>query len=423
MQKKDLNQYKLPEKPGVYFFLDKKGSFSSIPKKENILYIGKATSLKDRVGSYFSNDLIKTRGLKIASMIENAKGIFFMETVSVLEAIILESKFIKKYDPFFNTKEKDNKSHSFVVVTKEDFPRILIMRERELEDQKEIKVDKKFGPFVSKSELLGIMKILRRIFPYRDKCKLNEKRGCFNFQIGLCPGVCIGKISKKDYSKNIKAIEKILNGDTKKMIEDLEKEMKTLSKEKKFEEAGKIRDKIFSLNHLNDLSLIKTNISLYKENVKSISIESYDVAHISGSHRVGVMCRFEIVDGELEYKKNEYKKFKLSENINDDLAGLKELIERRFNHPEWKYPDIIIIDGGKTHLSFARKFLGDKNIKIISVVKDDRHQAREVLYENSVEKAEIENYNKYVILANAEAHRFAISYHKFLRNKIQKRPN
>ena len=421
MQKKDLNQYKLPEKPGVYFFLDKKGSFSSIPKKENILYIGKATSLKDRVGSYFSNDLINTRGVKIRSMVENAKGLFFIETSSVLEAIILESKYIKKYSPFFNTKEKDDKSHSFVVITKEEFPRVLIMREKEIDETHDLEIQKRFGPFVSKAELISIMKILRKIFPYRDKCKPGEKRGCFNYQIGLCPGVCIEKISKSDYAKNIKSLEKILDGDTKTILKSLEKEMKKESKENNFEEAGKIRDKIFSLNHLSDLSLIKTNQNIFDNNGESIiTLESYDVAHISGAYRVGVMCRFEIIGGELEYKKSEYKKFKLPEKVNDDIAGLKELLDRRFAHSEWTYPDIVIIDGGKTHLNFARKFLGDKNIQIVSVVKDDKHQAREVLYENSVEKSKNENYNKFIILANAEAHRFAISYHKFLRNKIKK---
>ena len=420
MKKEDFKKYKLPEKPGVYFFLDKKGSNSSFPKKENILYIGKATSLKDRVGSYFSSDLINTRGVKIRSMVENAKGLFFVETSSVLEAIILESKYIKKYSPFFNTKEKDDKSHSFVVITKEEFPRVLIMREKEIDESHDIEIGKRFGPFVSKAELVSIMKILRKIFPYRDKCKTEEKRGCFNYQIGLCPGVCIGKISKTNYAKNIKALEKILDGDTKSILKSLEKEMKKESKEKKFEEAGKIRDKIFSLNHLNDLSLIKTNQNIFKNQNTALTLESFDVAHISGSYRVGVMCRFEIINGDLEYKKSEYKKFKLSEKVNDDLGGLEELLKRRFKHSEWSYPDIVVIDGGKTHLNFARKFIEYKNIKLVSVVKDDRHRAREVLYENLVEKSKNQDYNRFIILANLEAHRFAISYHKFLRNKIKK---
>ncbi|MFO0743763.1 MAG: UvrB/UvrC motif-containing protein [Candidatus Paceibacterota bacterium] len=420
MKKEDFKKYKLPEKPGVYFFLDKKGSNSSFPKKENILYIGKATSLKDRVGSYFSSDLINTRGVKIRSMVENAKGLFFVETSSVLEAIILESKYIKKYSPFFNTKEKDDKSHSFIVITKEEFPRVLIMREKEIDESHDIEIGKRFGPFVSKAELVSIMKILRKIFPYRDKCKTGEKRGCFNYQIGLCPGVCIGKISKTNYAKNIKALEKILDGDTKSILKSLEKEMKKESKEKKFEEAGKIRDKIFSLNHLNDLSLIKTNQNMFKDKNTALTLESFDVAHISGSYRVGVMCRFEIINGELEYKKSEYKKFKLSEKVNDDLGGLEELLKRRFKHSEWSYPDIVVIDGGKTHLNFARKFIEYKNIKLVSVVKDDKHRAREVLYENLVEKSKNQDYNRFIILANLEAHRFAISYHKFLRNKIKK---
>ncbi|MEI6352869.1 MAG: GIY-YIG nuclease family protein [Candidatus Nomurabacteria bacterium] len=420
MKKTELKEYKLPEKPGVYFFLDKKGVSLSFPKKENILYIGKATSLKDRVGSYFSSDLINTRGAKIRSMVENAKGLFFVETGSVLEAIILESKYIKKYSPFFNTKEKDDKSYSFVVITKEKFPRVLIMREREIDDFHEAEIQNRFGPFISKMELISIMKILRKIFPYRDKCKLGEKRGCFNYQIGLCSGACIGKILEEDYFKNIRSIEKILDGNTKSILKSLESEIKKSIKEKNFEKSAELRDKIFSLGHLNDLSLIKTNNLINKENSESVFLESYDVAHISGSHRVGVMCRFEIINGELEYRKSEYKKFKLVENKNDDLAGLKELLERRFKHTEWNFPDIVVIDGGKTHLDFARKILEGKNINLVSVVKDDKHKAREVLYIDTGEKLKKENYNKFIILANEEAHRFVLSYHKFLRNKIKK---
>jgi excinuclease ABC subunit C len=159
---------------------------------------------------------------------------------------------------------------------------------------------------------------------------------------------------------------------------------------------------------------------MFKDKNTALTLESFDVAHISGSYRVGVMCRFEIINGELEYKKSEYKKFKLSEKVNDDLGGLEELLKRRFKHSEWSYPDIVVIDGGKTHLNFARKFIEYKNIKLVSVVKDDKHRAREVLYENLVEKSKNQDYNRFIILANLEAHRFAISYHKFLRNKIKK---
>ncbi|MBP9765807.1 MAG: GIY-YIG nuclease family protein [Candidatus Pacebacteria bacterium] len=432
MRKDEFKKYKLPEISGVYFFLDKKNkSKNNIPKKEDILYIGKATILKDRISSYFNNDLINSRGIKIQSMIENTKDIFFLKTNSVLEAIILESKYIKEFQPFFNTKEKDDKSHSFVVFTKEDFPRVLVIRGRDIIDNK---ILKSFGPFVSKMELVEIMKIIRKIFPFRDKCDLPPKpikgreflninlKPCFNYQIGLCPGSCIGKISEKDYKKNLDAIEKILNSENVKLTEDLEKEMKKFAKINAFEKAKEARDKIFSLNHLREISLIKNN-NLENENGEHFRIEAYDVAHISGTSRVGVMI---VLEGG-EFKKEDYKKFKLQEFINNDLLGLKEILERRFKHKEWKYPNLIVVDGGKTHLKFAKNILKNilskkdsQEIKVLSVVKNDRHKAREILFDSAVEKLEKERYNKSIILANNEAHRFAISYHKLLRNKIKR---
>lgn len=422
MKKEEFKKYKLPETSGVYFFLDKKWTGKTLPPKDTILYVGKATVLKDRVASYFASDLINTRGTKILGMIENAKDIFYIETRSVLEAIILESKYIKELKPFFNTKEKDDKSYSYVVITKEEFPRVLIMRSREIEKDENLSILKKYGPFVSKAELVEIMKFIRKIFPYRDKCKLGEKRGCFNYQIGLCPGTCIGAISKKDYIKNIKNIEKILDGDISRLLKDLEKEMNSLAKKKEFEEAVKLRNKINAFNYIKDIHLIKSG-KISDSEFNGLRIESYDVSHISGTNRVGVMVVLE--DGEL--KKSEYKKFKLKEKKNDDLDGLTEILERRFAHKEWKYPDILVIDGGRTHLNYIHNLLKNilttkelDNISLFSVVKDDSHKAREVISFSDVDKSKKENYNELIILANEETHRFAINYHKLLRNKINK---
>lgn len=423
MKKEDFKKYKLPESSGVYFFLDKKQTTKKIPRKESVLYVGKATVLKDRVGSYFSSYLLKTRGTRILGMIENAKDIFCLETKSVLEAIILESKYIKELQPFFNIKERDDKSYSYVVFTKEDFPKVLIMRGREIEKLSDLKILKKFGPFVSKSELIEIMKFVRKIFPYRDRCGLNEKRPCFNNQIGLCPGICVGHITKKEYQKSLKNIEKILSGKIEPLLKSLEKEMNKKAKEQKFEEASRILNQINSFNYLKDINLIKKDTVIEKRVLKDVRLESYDVSHISGVYRVGVMC---VSDGE-EFKKNEYKKFKLKEKINNDLDGLIEILERRFKHKEWKYPDILIIDGGKTHLEFITNKVKDfllkedfEKIKFISVVKDERHKAKEVLVLKEKYRKEIQNYKQEIINLNEETHRLAISYHKLLRNKIIK---
>jgi len=122
MKKSDLKKYKLPHNPGVYFFL----------KGKDILYIGKATSLGDRVKSYFGKDLINTRGPMILDMVVQTTKIKYEETDSVLEALILESNLIKKYQPKYNVKEKDNKSFNYVCITKDIIPKVLIIRGRNL---------------------------------------------------------------------------------------------------------------------------------------------------------------------------------------------------------------------------------------------------------------------------------------------------
>jgi len=252
---------KLPDSPGVYFF--KRG--------KRILYIGKATSLRDRVKSYFNKDLINTRGPLIVKMLGEATNVSFIQTDSVLEAVILEANQIKKHQPLYNTKEKDNKSFNYVVITKEDYPRVLIIRERALN-----KFGYKFvaGPFPKGNELKEAIRIVRKIFPFRDKCKIPhsgstaETAGaCFNRQLGLCPGVCTGEISKRDYNKTIHHIILFFEGKKRQLVKTLEKEMKTLAKARNFEEAQKVKKTLFALNHIRDVSLLKQEASSRKYEV------------------------------------------------------------------------------------------------------------------------------------------------------------
>lgn len=403
MKKQDLKNCGLPEAPGVYFFRDKEG---------NILYVGKATSLKDRVGSYFSLDLINTRGLRLVTMVTIAEKVTFEETESVLEALLLESQLIKKHNPPYNVKEKDNKSFACVVITKEEFPRILIMRIRDYE-KKFIKkeVDAVYGPFPSMSQIKEAMTIIRKMFPYRDKCEIGQVRHCFNAQIKLCPGVCVGAISKEEYKKNISNIKRLLNGKKEDIKKSLEKEMKICAKREEFEKAAVIRNTLYALSHIKDTSLIKQEeIMSFKD--KNFRIEAYDVAHISGTNRVGVMV---VIDGK-EKKKNEYRKFKLTEKVNDDYEGIREILRRRLKHKEWRYPDLIVFDGGENQRRTGEKLLAEEGVMIpcVSVVKDAHHKPKDILGP----KVHVDYNKKEILLANNEAHRFAISYHKLLRNKI-----
>jgi excinuclease ABC subunit C len=403
MKRQDLEKCGLPDNPGVYFFRDSEG---------NILYIGKATSLRDRVRSYFNPDLMKSRGLRLVSMVTAADTVTFQETGSVLEALLLESKLIKEHQPVYNAREKDNKSFTCVVITREEFPRVLAMRIRDFEKRFEKKDTLVvYGPFASLTQLREAMKIIRRMFPYRDLCEVGQGKPCFNAQIHLCPGPCFGAISKEDYKRHIDNIRKLFDGKRTELKRDLEKQMKEYAKKQEFEKASQARNTLFALDHIKDISLIQEEeILSFKD--QSFRIESYDVAHISGSDRVGVMT---VIEGK-EKCKAEYRRFKLPEKTNDDYEGLREVLLRRFNHKEWRFPDLIVIDGGVGHKQTAEKVLAHLGliIPVVSVVKDDRHKPKDILGP----KIHVDNHKKEILLANAEAHRFAIGYHKTLRNKL-----
>jgi len=342
---------KLPDTPGVYFFRHTNGA---------ILYIGKATSLRDRVRSYFSPNLLAMRGEKLVKMMEEFHDIDFQPTDSVLEALILEANLIKKYQPPYNTKEKDNKSFNYVVVTKEDFPRIMLARGRDLmfsensgENEKPFlyEIQYQFGPFPQGSAIREGLVLIRKIFPFRDeKCvpasEQKRKPGqsphpCFNYQIGLCPGVCVGKISKVEYRERVNDIVDFFRGNKKKVIKNLEKRMHEFASEKQFEKAGEAKRQIFALTHIHDISLIKQENIVEKPGLV-FRVEAYDVAHFGGKNVVGVMTVVE--NGTAQ--KNEYRKFKIKEDpgINDTKA-LREILRRRFTHEEWRFPNMIVVDG------------------------------------------------------------------------------
>ncbi len=458
MNSQYIKKNDLPENPGVYLFKKEKDTKSDKTQSDeaSILYIGKATSLKDRVKSYFSSDLISTRGPLIVDMVLLADKIDYIETDSVLEALILEAELIKKHQPKYNTKEKDNKSFNYVVITKEDFPRVLVIRGRELlggkrsflesskrRDLEEPNYQSVFGPFPHGTQLKEAIKIIRKIFSFRDKCSIGQKTPCFNYQIGLCPGTCIGAVSKKEYQKTIKNIKLFFEGKKKQILKNLEKEMNIFAKNQQFEKANNIKKTIFALNHIQDVSLIKdeyrmSNVEYNQENFSNFSassprksalyphkfrIEAYDVAHLSGTNNVGVMTVIE--NGELN--KNEYRKFIIRDSKGNDVGALKEILKRRFKHPEWTFPQVIVVDGGKAQINIARKVLKEvkkdfsskfpkrnglvgkvSNIEIVSVLKGEGHKPKAILGNKNIAV----KYSNNILLANSEAHRFAIKYHR-----------
>jgi len=420
MLSQDLLKKPLPDSPGVYLF----------KKKNSILYVGKATSLRDRVRSYFSNDLLKTRSMLIADMVAVAERVDFQKTDSVLEALVLEAELIKKYQPYYNSKEKDDKSFLYVVISNEDFPVITTIRKRDLDDAKvvgDIKIKYEFGPFSSGPSLREGLKIIRKIFPYRDvKCKLNSSRGCFNYQIGLCPGTCIGEVTKKEYARTVRNIAIFFKGKKVELLRKLKVEMNAFAKKMEFEQAEKIKRQIFALEHIRDVSLIKReNIDghLSRDLSKDLNkngetdlekpfrIEAYDIAHMQGSSMTGVMVVIE--DGVT--KKSDYRMFKIRRKGIDDVASLRELLERRLKHPEWPMPDLVVTDGGLPQYNVALELFSANSAKmpIIGVVKNAKHRPERMIGSPEL----IKQHQSAILLANSEAHRFTLKYHRKLRSR------
>jgi excinuclease ABC subunit C len=265
---------------------------------------------------------------------------------------------------------------------------------------------KVFGPFPHGTSLKDALKLIRKIFPFRDKCSSGQGKPCFNAQIGLCPGVCDGAISKSNYAKNIRNIATFLDGNKKGLIRNLEREMSTLAQKERFEDAGKIKRIIFALRHIQDVALIKSE-ETRKEG--KLRIESYDVAHISGTSVVGVMV---VIENGIP-QKSEYRKFKIQSKKGGDIGALKEILSRRLLHLEWEYPKLIVVDGGEAQFNAMRNVLSimKLDIPVVSVVKDERHKPRAILgdvqYTDSLKKE--------ILLSNAEAHRFAVAFHRRLR--------
>jgi len=407
MQHNWLKNKKIPDLPGVYTFRD---------YKKRPLYIGRATSLKDRTKSYFSNDLIKTRGPRIVDMVTKSKSLTWQETNSVLEAILLESLLIKRYQPQYNVDERDDKSSYYVVITAEDWPRIFLERGRDLEKREvgengEYKILKTFGPFAGSGLIKESLKILRRIFPFRDKKSKDPRHELFYREIGRSPEIADND-SQNEYKKTVNFLVKLFEGKGDKLREEIKREMNHCAQNKEFEEAGRLKRSLYALNHINDMALIKRKESLHSDPLqKEFRIEAFDIAHISGSNVVGAMVVS--INGVLD--KSQYRKFKLSKDKNDDLAGLREIISRRLNHSEWPYPDLIVVDGNEMQKKLVENILSVRriNIPVIAVTKDEKHKTRELVGNQDL----IKKYQNQIIAINAEAHRFAIGYHRKLREK------
>ena len=402
MTKDQLENYDLPDAPGVYFF---------VGDRKEILYIGKATSLRNRVRSYFMSDLAEKRSQLIAEMIVRASSIEVTETESVLEALILETNLIRTHKPKYNTRSKDDKSYNHLVITNEKWPRVLVVRGKDLTEQyteKEIKHH--FGPFPSGQLFKEALKIVRKLFKFYDtprplgqeQSKVARGRIDFNRQIGLYPD---GE-SREVYLRTIRHIKLFFSGKKRQVIKELYREMMEYAKREEFEKAQNIKRRIYALEHIQDIALIKSDQGNYAGQAR-IRIEAYDIAHLQGKAMVGVMTV--VQDGQV--CKGEYRKFKIKTvTAANDTAALGEVLERRFGHTEWPLPQIIVVDGGAAQKNVAKKIVDKKGllISVVSVVKNNKHKPERLVGDAII----LKKHQTEVLLANAEAHRFAVTYHR-----------
>ncbi len=386
----------IPTTAGVYFWQNGK----------DILYIGKATNLKNRTASYFSNKLMDSRGPLIVKMIEYADCLRWQETDSVLEALLLETHLIKKHQPPYNSKEKDNKSHNYVVITNEDMPRIYPVRGRILHqlEQKKL-IQKSFGPFPQGKLLIEALKIIRKIFPFLGKAKRNESQDEFYRQLGQMPNTQ-GSLNKETYLKHVSYISDLFLGKRAGVVKKLKAEMKREAQAMHFEHAARLRNQIHALEHIKDIALMKHDFeTAYYQ--KMFRIEAYDIGHFAGSAMIGTM----VVHDGVEYNPEEYRVFNIQGiHASDDARALMQVLERRLRHREWPLPQIMVVDGGPVQKRALEKVLRDEglHIPVMAVVKDEHHRAKAILGQKKLR----EKYEKTILALNAESHRFTIGRHK-----------
>lgn len=456
----------LPREPGVYFHKNAAGE---------IIYVGKAAVLRNRVRQYFQKS--RLRDPKTDALVAEIDDTDWMVVGSELEALFLEAEMIRRYMPQYNILLRDDKALSYIRVDyASNYPTVTTTR-RPLDDKARY-----FGPYFSLYNVREALKILRRIFPYATKKSIGEKRANLHYHLGLDPGLESGKTSLEEYRKNLRRLMAVIEGKKNNSIAEIEKEMKQASKRQHFEDAARLRNQVRALKELGRqivfsdkefLDISKDRALTQLQQLFMFSepprrIEGYDISHISGTDVVASMVTF--VNG--VSKKDEYRKFKMTTAKNDDYAQMHETLLRRFsekNVKAWGLPDLILIDGGTGQLAAATEAIRERGLRIpiVGVAKREEEiivHAKDSaidssflrqLLEHPVEgvyvaaKSDILTVNLHVGRLNAgshsknlrggvtlspyddvvklfqrirdESHRFAISYHTALRRNNQTR--
>lgn len=406
----------LPAAPGVYFHKATNGE---------VIYVGKAAVLKNRVRQYFHKT---QKDPKTEALVKEIADTDWIVVDTEMDALFLESEMIKRYMPKWNILLRDDKTVSYVRINmRSEVPYVSFTRTPQ--DDKAVYI----GPFYGKTAVAKALRILRRVFPYYDKPYDGKKT--LNTDLGLTPGIEVGRMSAQEYKKNLRKLRLYLEGGRHKLISEIEKQMQQAAKEERFEEAAELRKQLFGLRELQkkivfsdkeflDISSDQALVDLQK--LLGLAdpprrIEGYDISHQSGTNVVGSMVVF--TNGVSD--RSEYRKFKLRNQRNDDTANLREVIERRLKHQEWDFPNLVILDGGLMQVNAVRDLLWNKNIAVIGRDKSGDHTrnaAVRIIIPKIGENQEVmlspdSHVAKLIARIDDEAHRFAITYHTLLKRK------
>ncbi len=417
-----------PQKPGVYLMKDAAGV---------VIYVGKATNLRSRAGSYFLK--AAQEELRTASWVQQIADADFMECESEVDALLVESRLIKDIQPAHNIILKDDKTFPYLqIITHEDYPRIEVTREPRTSGVK------LYGPFASAGSLRGAVQVLQRIFKFRT-CSLDidaddERwrwfRPCLLASIKQCTAPCNLRISKEDYRKDIKRLQMFFAGNKKRLLKQMKKEMLEASANMEFEEAGKLRDEIHLLESLDQRGELDTHAQpevFYIDPKKGLAglrkvlklsetprtIEGVDIAHLGGGQTVASLVKF--IDG-LPFKPG-YRRFKIKDVDGvDDFRSIHEVVSRRYKRlydEQDPFPDILLIDGGKGQLSSA--VAAFQTLEIDPPVLLSLAKKNEEIYRPGESEPLVLSRHSFGLrllqYVRDEAHRFAQHYHHILRGK------
>jgi len=406
----------LPAAPGVYFHKSADGE---------VIYVGKAAVLKNRVRQYFHKT---KKDPKTEALVREIATTDWIVVDTEMDALFLESEMIKRYKPKWNILLRDDKTVSYVRIDMKS-PVPYVSFTRTPQDDKATYI----GPFYGKVAVEKALRVLRKVFPYYDRPYDGKKT--LNTDLGLTPGIEIGKTTPKEYKQNLRKLRLYLEGGRHKLIKDLEKQMLEAANRQDFEQAAELRGQLFGLKELqkkivfsdkefldisSDQALVDLQMMLRLPEPPR-RIEGYDISHQSGTNVVGSMVVF--TNGASD--RSEYRKFKLRNQRNDDTANLLEVITRRLKHEEWPFPDLVILDGGVGQVNAVKDILAEKKIPVIGRDKSGDHTRNAAVniiipQEDGYKNIELPNTShiaKLISRIDDEAHRFAITYHTLLKRK------